>query len=76
MNWFTNKILQAESTIKNAITNAATSLKSGDDFVENYGVSQELSEFVQNICSHPKTFTDFPLGADKEGKATHLHYLI
>lgn len=67
MNWLTNKFIEAESTLKQALSNATTSLaksSSADEIAESYGITPALKEFVHNLCQHPNTFKDFPLEKD------------
>jgi hypothetical protein len=74
MNWFTSKILEAESSIKNVI-GSQNLVKS--TFPDEPVITAEMVEYVRNLCQHPKTFTDFPLDAkDKEGKTSTIFPLI
>jgi hypothetical protein len=62
MNWLSNKILSAESTLKTVITASVTSKRPEEENgLENGGINADLIEFVRNISEHPKTFLDFPL---------------
>jgi hypothetical protein len=67
MNWLTNKILEAESSIKNVIgSNSHNTIRTNPD--EPF-ITAEMVEYVRNMCQHPKTFSEFPLEEkDKEGK--------
>ncbi len=67
MNWFTNKILEAESSIKNVIgSNPQSIIRTNPD---EPVITSEIVEYVRNMCQHPKTFSEFPLEEkDKEGK--------
>lgn len=59
MNWFTKQIINAEATIKQAITTATKTF--ADEFNPGEQISPELREFVQSLCEHPDTFLKFPL---------------
>ena len=69
MNWFTNKILEAESSIKNVI--GAPNLVKSSSISDEPVITAEMVEYVRNFCQHPKTFTDFPLD-DKDTEGTKV----
>jgi len=59
MNWFTTPVKGALG-VATSITKAL--IQEEDEIRDvSFGVTPSLIEFVQNICEHPKTFTDFPL---------------
>jgi len=67
MNWFTNKIVEAESSLKNVLNLSKSNNNNGDhDLEESVGITPSLKEFVQNICQHPNTWLEFPLEKSQE----------
>jgi len=67
MNWFTNKIVEAESSLKNVLNLSKSNNNNGDhDLEESVGITPSLKEFVQNICEHPNTWLEFPLEKSQE----------
>jgi len=68
MNWFTNKIVEAESSLKNVLHLSKSNHNNGDHDLEesSVGITPSLKEFVQNICQHPNTWLEFPLEKAQE----------
>jgi len=68
MNWFTNKIVEAESSLKNVLNLSKSNNFNGDPDLEeaSVGITPSLKEFVQNICQHPNTWLEFPLEKSQE----------